>query len=562
MALNAISEILPPVPEHASPPPEFSKLPPEITRPASAFASPAEGITPPADEFEPRDTGFVPGKKRSLMQTLKKVAYGAVAAVLILSAAGEDSGLPIDPDDPSYWEQGFYLLTVDNTWVEGNTAGFTYRMSGESEMVFPMEVTYYAVDGNGKRIDYEPDVVEEPEVPVTREVDISGLDRDTERVVWLEAHFQRRGHSHSSYVDIVVIAPGSDELIFFEDPEIFINKAVLERSLGKSVVKYSITIDRHDAGIPIPVRISVVDVFNIQKYDPNTYYWGSTGIPIEGEFDVSDLAVLSGLRLVVEADFERSGTSSMVTEFKEVEDAGISEPDEPAVYPLEGGTVVVTVYNNTFDMAAANDPTFPYQKVLMHTEFNARDFSGVILPEAYDVNDDFDPAGYVLHIGSPFDIGFDAEAANEAASENSKGLISLNSGYAVPINGEMLTREDVEKVRPTEDGTRYVNVHVVWKSTSDSSPKLPLELDYGDHIETVEADTPYASEGFFYLCVLDQPLVSGKTLTGWKDSDGNLYDFVSYYDFFPLLANAQSNEDRDWQNPVPIRLTAVWRNWN
>jgi len=132
----------------------------------------------------------------------------------------------------------------------------------------------------------------------------------------------------------------------------------------------------------------------------------------------------------------------------------------------------------------------------------------------------------------------------------------------VPINGEMLTREDVEKVRPTEDGTRYVNVHVVWKSTSDSSPKLPLELDYGDHIETVEADTPYASEGFFYLCALDQPLVSGKTLTGWKDSDGNLYDFVSYYDFFPLLANAQSNEDRDWQNPVPIRLTAVWRNWN
>ena len=562
MALNAISEILSPVPEHASPPPEFSELPPEITRPAAALASPADGINPPADEFEPQDTGPVTGKKRSLMQTLKKVAYGAVAAVLFISAAGEESSLPIDPDDPLYWEESFYLLTVDDTWVEGNTAGFTYRMSGESEMDYPIEVSYYAVDGNGTRVDYEPDVVEEPDIPVTRVVDISGLDKETERVIWLEVHLVRRGHRHTTWVDVIVIAPGSDELIIFEDPEIFINKAVLERSLGKSVVKYSITIDRHDAGIPIPVRISVVDVFNIQKYDPNTYYWGSTGIPIEGEFDVSGLAVLSGLRLVVEVDYERSGQSTTTEEFKEVEDAGSSGTDEPAVYPLESGTVVVTVYNNTFDMSAGNDPDFPYQKILMHTEFNAGDFSGVILPEPYDTNEGFEPAGYVLHVGSPFDIGFDADAANEAASESSSGLISLNSGYAVPINGEMLTREDVEKVRPSADGTRYVNVHVVWKSTDNSSPKLPLELNYGDHIETVEADTPYASEGFFYLCALDQPLVSGKTLTGWKDADGNLYDHVSYYDFFPLLANAQSNEDRDWQNPVPIRLTAVWRNWN
>ena len=564
MALNALNDFLPPAPENTSPPPEFSALPPEMAGPAGAFATPAEGITPPADEFEPAEKTEETKKKSSLIKRIKKVMYGATAALLSVAVAGGSSLFPGSSSEPSYWNDDQYtVISIYYERVEGSTASFTYRLPGDSEFDFPVQVDCYATDENGKRIDYESDTVEEPEVEVERAVDISELDQDTKRVVWVKVNYERRGVSDSLDVDAVTIAPGSNEVVHFKDPEIHINSAVLDRTSGRSVVKYSFTIDRNDAELPLPVTVRVVDAFGLEARGDNQS-WGSTGTPLTGEIDVTNLSMISGLRLIVTANFIRNGRESVTTEMQSVEEGMAPGPvDEPETYPLEGGTVVVTVYNNSFDMSRAEDPVFPYMMILEHSEFNAKDFDEMVLPAAYDPNSDFDPAGYVLHIGNPFDIGFDAEAANSAVSENSKGLISLNSGYAVPLSGNVLTREDVEKVKPTMDGTRYVNVHVVWKSVADEAEKkLPLELDYGDHVETVEADTPFASEGFFYLCAVDQPLTEGKTLIGWQDEAGNLYDFVSYYDFFPMLPGAQSNEDRDWQNPVPIRLTAVWRNWS
>lgn len=223
------------------------------------------------------------------------------------------------------------------------------------------------------------------------------------------------------------------------------------------------------------------------------------------------------------------------------------EPEPAPSWPLGTGTIVLTVYNNTFSFDAADDPDFPYIKVLMHETFADEEFSAISLPEAIDDNEGWDPAGYILHYNAEFDYGY------EPSSETGE--------FVRVINGGILTADDVEAVPPDANGTRYVNIHVMWLPLFNDEPKMRLELDLNDgsgEVEAWEADQPFASEGFTYLAVFGEPGRDGYTFTGWFDSEGNKVDFISYYDFFPLLPGAQSREDRDWQNPQAIRLTAGW----
>ena len=55
------------------------------------------------------------------------------------------------------------------------------------------------------------------------------------------------------------------------------------------------------------------------------------------------------------------------------------------------------------------------------------------------------------------------------------------------------------------------------------------------------------------------PEREGYSFAGWYNEAGELVEFVSYYDFFDPLPNAQTREDRDWEHPHSIRLTAHWK---
>ena len=118
----------------------------------------------------------------------------------------------------------------------------------------------------------------------------------------------------------------------------------------------------------------------------------------------------------------------------------------------------------------------------------------------------------------------------------------------------------MELVPPDDDGNRYVNIHVVWKNKSDGIPEMEVILDLGNGDDLLfDGDQPFASEGYFYLAQVPDPEREGYTFMGWYDDYGNKVDYISYYDFYPLLPNAQSREDRDWNNPQPVILHAGWK---
>ena len=222
------------------------------------------------------------------------------------------------------------------------------------------------------------------------------------------------------------------------------------------------------------------------------------------------------------------------------------QKEEQKTYPLGSGNIVLTVYNNSFDSDAMNDPDFPWMKILLHETIAESDWVDMTMPEAYDPNEDWDVAGFVLHYGSEFDYGY--------SSETGEPFIKV-------LEDNILTREDIELVPPSGDGNRYVNVHVMWLPLGNYDFKHRLELalnDGTDDVEVFEADTPFASEGYTDLAVYGEPEWEGHTFTGWYDEEGNKVEYLSYYDFVDLLPDAKSNEDRDWEHPKTIRLTAGW----
>ena len=221
---------------------------------------------------------------------------------------------------------------------------------------------------------------------------------------------------------------------------------------------------------------------------------------------------------------------------------------EPERWPLGDGMIFLTVYNNSFDMDAADDPDFPYVSILMHEMISEPDWEDMDLPAAKFVGDDWEVAGYVLHYNAEYDYGYDST--------------SSVAPFVHVLAGGRLTREDIELVPPDSSGARYVNVHVMWTPLRNYDFKMRLELDPNDgsgDVEVYEADQPFASEGYTYLAAFQTPEREGYTFTGWYDEEGNKVEYISYYDFFPLLPDATSNEDRDWSNPITIRLKAGWK---
>lgn len=210
-------------------------------------------------------------------------------------------------------------------------------------------------------------------------------------------------------------------------------------------------------------------------------------------------------------------------------------------FPLSEGMIYVTVYNNSFDMSAADDPYDPYARVLMRKEIPESEFTELVLPEPDYVGGDWEYTGYAIQYNGAFDRGRD--------ESNTYGT------FARPI-GDILSWDEVEWVPPSEDGVRYVNIHAMWRSRITDHIKMPLVFDDGmGNTTTYEGDTPFASEGYAYVYAYPVPEREGYRFTGWYDSEGNLVEAVAYTDF---LDYNSAEGDYDWTHPHPFVLYAGW----
>lgn len=228
-------------------------------------------------------------------------------------------------------------------------------------------------------------------------------------------------------------------------------------------------------------------------------------------------------------------------------------------YPLSDGTILVTVFNNTFDLAGidwANYTPGEELRVLLRETVPEAEFKDVALPEAVvDADDEYwnyDFAGFVLHFNGQFDPGYAPGSETEPF---------------VRLLGDTLTRADVETVPPGVDGIRYVNIHAMWRSRLDPDVdpvKLLLLLDDGmGNVTKRDGDTPYASEGYTYLAAYPVPEREGYRFLGWYDAEGERVESVSYFDYFEnahlvVQEDGSSYMDADWNHPRPVTLTARW----
>jgi len=207
-------------------------------------------------------------------------------------------------------------------------------------------------------------------------------------------------------------------------------------------------------------------------------------------------------------------------------------------YPLRSeGTIRLAVFA---DMLDEN-----YNEVVLADEtFDEATFDHYDLPPL-PTQSGYTPLGYVLLSTSGF------EYFNELYFDNG----TPHAIGSIPL-GMTVTAEELSVVAPDADGVRYVEIHTTWLG---ENPHITLQLDDGEQVTEYLAGFPAYSEGLFYLAALPRPAQAGRTFAGWFDADGNEVDAVTYFDFFTVLPNAQTMEDRDWNAPIPKVLYAHWK---
>jgi hypothetical protein len=229
-------------------------------------------------------------------------------------------------------------------------------------------------------------------------------------------------------------------------------------------------------------------------------------------------------------------------------------------WPLEDGKIAIVVYNDTDNYTVPSKvETDSYLTILAVDTFPEAEFESYELPSAW-TPDGYDFAGWVVHVDNPFDLSSDGDIFTEFNGDPPPEALTEGSNYAFQVYGT-LTRADVERVPPSEDGVRYVNVHAVWIKQEFDEPLLYLDDGFG-HTSVYGMETPLASEGYIYLC--NYPVSapeSGMVFDGWYDAEGNRVELlVSYFSF----ATAVYNEDGsfayyEWGDYKPVRLTARWK---
>ena len=106
------------------------------------------------------------------------------------------------------------------------------------------------------------------------------------------------------------------------------------------------------------------------------------------------------------------------------------------------------------------------------------------------------------------------------------------------------------------NGDYEAEIHTVWLDDSLRYMHLAFydETLFGEYY----IDYSLGVEQLCYLAPFSTPTREGKAFIGWCDEEGHLIDAVTYYDFFEKLPEAQSIEDRNWDNPIICKVYACW----
>ena len=519
---------------------EYTALPPEYSQPAPEFA-------PPADEFGGKSGPQPEKKKRKHKKWLYSIAVLFVAAISVGfwgSSASAQESFPVSPRAEGDPEVTIHRAIIQRAASSGYSM-VEYKFSLDNhETEYPVYLFFQVTDVNGKQTELSPSPAHIYEdIDGERDwIETTGLDTFGPLTLTIYAGHDTEDGIKWTATSKLVEEEQLPDITFNVDKAVYVPTGNGE----PAHVEYIWTLKTKDESLyPFTVYGFVQDGDNYVHEDSNSPFTVdgsesgfSSSVPVGG--------MQGDLSVRMNATFHWEEADTDITIFAESPVDMSAKTDEPTTYPLGTGNLVITVYNNTFDMSAQDDPDFPYLKILLHTTIPEAEFGGLTLPEPYDVpGDDFDAVGYVLHYNSEFDYGYDPSRDDLAFARR---------------QGSLLLKEDVELVPPADDGNRYINIHVLWKSNSDQIPKMEVILDLGDGDDWLyEGDQPFASEGYFYLAQVPDPEREGYTFTGWYDSEGNKVEYISYYDFFPLLPNAQSREDRDWNTIESVILHAGWK---
>ena len=199
-----------------------------------------------------------------------------------------------------------------------------------------------------------------------------------------------------------------------------------------------------------------------------------------------------------------------------------------------------------------------YRTILAMDTLPEAEFTEYALPAAL-TPDGYSFGGWVVHVNNPMDLSSDADLFAVYNGDPPVEAMITAETDVFRVNG-LLTREDVERVPPSQDGVRSVNVHAVW--IEENPAMIQLELDDGfGNVAGYGQNTPMYSEGFLYLCCYPTPVHPGMVFDGWYDEAGNRVDLlVCYFSFTPALYDEEGTFlGYDWDSAGTVTLTAHWK---
>lgn len=571
-------------------PPEFSNPPPELAlRPELEYTAlpPEYGQrTAPAQETS--------GKKRRLRQ------LAALPVILLIGFLCFHRVLPPQPTVPTEPETtepvqtevestaepvstelateapelpaGSVVLDVQYAVRDGNTVLYQYSVytpypSTQEEKdayegdVWPVSVYAQVRDEHNHAVNpqTDPEVWEDyPETNEERSIDATGLEGEltlTLRAVYTEHDVERQTVVELPLAQIPPAPSCSAVLEAFPGGDIDFTATLLpqpgddhEYALQTWYMGQLCYYEGEKMGFSLGDNPRELPVTGDSEHGYSVHYAGGSAAASLPEG--AELAVYVGLK-------DLSTGYLYMIESNRI-DTAVAKPAAPA-YPLGDGKLVITVYNDTltFDYPSAVDSD-DYRTLLAMEEIPEASFTSYPLPSAL-TPDGYDFAGWVIHVNNPMDLSSETDLFGEYNGDPPIETLLGEDNFAFPVQGS-LTRDDVERVPPGEDGVRYINVHAVWIDQHPSEQRLFLDDGAGN--ETAYGmETPIASEGYLYLCNYPVPTREGLVFDGWYDEDGNRVDLlVGFFSFYPTAYDEDGNFiGYDWTTNKDVRLVAHWK---
>lgn len=567
-------------PELSAPPPETGPLPElELAAPPPEFGQ-GSGPQPEAP------------KKRRLRQLLLIPAL-LVSAFLCFhnlnpaAAPTEPVAEPTSPTaqtappteaptQPPEAPQGSVVIDVTYAGRRGDTVVFSYQvyspipsLDADLEEYVDYEPTPWPVavytqvsDEAGRSVSPEtdPDVWTEPRVVREYSVDAAGL--EGELTLTLLASYEEEGEQRQTvYTTTLELelppAPALDAYLFVKPGGGIEYKATLtpqpEDDHAYELRINSIGTLCYDGGEVFAFSFGEGPAAMPLEYDPEhgwlTYYSGPSGI--------GSLPESSEVSIMLDWVDDSTGAHYYVESNRvPASDAATAFP----VYPLEEGTIVVTVYNDTWDFQVPSViPNDAGVTILAQERFPESEFSFYI-PPSYHTPSGYSFGGWVVDYGNPFDNGYEREIYTPDLGTGEPPVERLipDTNFCFDM-GPVLTQENVVYIPPSEDGVRYVNIHAAWIAEDAETGGLLLDDNMGN-VTAYSNECPLVSEGNLYLCAFPVPQQEGYVFDGWYTAEGKrVYMLNSWYSFIGVETNPDGSFAGYNGEFTPVTLYAHWK---